>query len=199
MKILITILILSISSSLWSQSENFPYFIDHNEIVSTVDSLKKIRVNKILIVRTELIKLLKIADDSVLSIILWPSDSGRIYLQVISSNSIILPFKANLDPKIFEYQNIEKTFISKSEDILRFVPPLTNLNAIFYISENKSGYYEQSDHHNKSPVTYVPNNSAKEKYRKEWFDLIINALNKVDYSSRKSKYYDRMKELDEQK
>jgi hypothetical protein len=44
----------------------------------------------------------------------------------------------------------------------------------------------------------VPNNSTKEKYRKEWFDLIIKELNKVDYCNRKSKYYNREKELDEQ-
>jgi len=198
MKILITILILSITSTVCSQSEYFPYFIDHNEIVSTVDSLKKSRVKKIVIVRTELIKLVKNTDDSVLSIILWPSDSGRIYLKVISSNFIIFPFKATLDPKIIEYKNIEKTFISKGEDIFHFVPPLTNSNAIFYISENKQGYYEQSDHYNNHPITYVPNNSTKEKYRKEWFDLIIKELNKVDYCNRKSKYYNREKELDEQ-
>jgi hypothetical protein len=86
--------------------------------------------------------------------------------------------------------------MTKDEDVLKFVPPVTNGNSIFYINNNQLGYFEQSDRYNDSPVTYKPKDPIKERYRKEWFNLIIRSLNSVDFKLEKERDYNRYKDLE---
>jgi hypothetical protein len=193
MKYLLTFLLLISLKIANSQTVYFDSVFDLNEINNTIDSLKRNNVNEILIIKTELLKICKLSDDSILIITIWPDKSGAFNFKVISSKAIYKQFKSQLSNNIFKYKYRFNTFTTKDEDVLKFVPPITSGNSIFYISCDKNGYFEQRDRLNKTPVTYVPTNSIKERYRKEWFDLIIKSLNGLNYDLKLDRDYDRYK------
>jgi hypothetical protein len=193
MKYLLTFLLLISLKIANSQTVYFDSVFDLNEINNTIDSLKRNNVNEILIIKTELLRICKLSDDSILTITIWPDQSGAFNFKVISSKAIYKRFKSQMTDNIFKYKYRSDTFTNKDEDVLKFVPPITSGNSIFYISDDKNGYFEQRDRLNKIPVTYVPSNSIKEKYRKEWFDLIIKNLNCITYDLKLDRDYNRYK------
>ena len=195
MKLYITVLLLFVASFSNAQKIHFPYFFDTNEVDLVIDSLQKNNVHEILILRNESLKICSLSPDSILTIIIWSSTSGENYLKVICSDAIFRPIKVSLDERFFNYKNRYKVFVSKEEDVLKFVPPITNNNAIFYISNNKHGYFELNDQFN-SPITYVPKDVTKEKFRKEWYDIIINSLNSITYNLTLEKQHDRYKGME---
>jgi hypothetical protein len=190
---LIFILLISFKVS-YSQSFYFDGLFDYSEINKTIDSLKKKNVKEILIVKTELLKLCNYNDDSVVTLTIWPDANGLFNFRIIGANVIYKQFKCKLQDNVFRYAHRFDTFVSKDEAILKYVPPLTNNNAVFYISSTKSGYFEREDRDHTNPTTYVVSNLTKERYRKEWFTLILSNLNKLNYNLIKEKEYNRFEE-----
>lgn len=75
---------------------------------------------------------------------------------------------------IFDYVNIAKTGVRKTEHDLKFVPPIVCCNAIIYIDYKYNFYFEDDI----IPGTYVPNCNYQ-KYRIEWTRIIKNEIDSI--------------------
>ena len=172
-----------------------PFFEDFVEIEKTIDSLAKGNIKTVIVLKTELSKIKYLSEDSVLNIIIWPADNEQVYIKLISSNAIYRPFKTQLLNNIFKFPYKEKTFITKDECVFKFTPPVTNNNTVFYTSEKVTGYFEQPDSKNQTPITYMPNDKNKESIRKKWFQMILENVNHIEYVLVIERHHDRDKEL----
>jgi hypothetical protein len=182
-----------------SQMPYLPFFFDFSEIKNTVDSLHKNHAREILVLQSQSLKICEIDNDTLINLILWIDNNNSCYVKIITYNAVYYPIKIKLDSEFFKIDKLSKLFISKDEKILMFTPPLTNENAVFFISDRSSGYFEQPDNNNSTPSTYVPNNARKEQLRKDYYTLLKNELSKLDCNSIGYKPYDREKDFEEVK
>jgi len=89
-------------------------------------------------------------------------------------NDTILKTGKITNDSIFLYKNNLQTGVRKTEDKLKFVPPLVCCNIIIYIDSTNSFYFEDQI----IPGTYAPNN-IYQKYRIEWARLIKNEIDSI--------------------
>ena len=193
--ILLLLLFLVRIASSQTITMRLPFFGDFVEIEKTIDSLAKENIKTVIVLKTELSKIKYLSEDSVLNIIIWPADNEQVYIKLISSKAIYRPFKTKLLKNIFNFPDKEKTFITKDERVFKFTPPVTNNNTVFYTSEKMTGYFEQPDSKNQTPITYMPNNKYKESIRKKWFQMILENVNHIEYVLVIERQHDRYKEL----
>jgi len=132
MRLSILVLFLFFTQIVGSQTINISYFYDSHEIESIVDSLRSTKVNQIMIVQTERLRICKDNWNSISTTLIWPADSGYCNIMTLCSNLIFLPFKAKLDHQVLDEKAIKRLMVKKDEDIYKFVPPFTNANAIFF-------------------------------------------------------------------
>ena len=89
-------------------------------------------------------------------------------------NDTILKTGKITNDSIFSYKNNLQTGVRKTEDKLKFVPPLACCNIIIYIDSKNSFYFEDEN----IPATYAPNN-IYQKYRIEWTRIIKNEIDSI--------------------
>jgi hypothetical protein len=164
-------------------------FYDGKVAIPIVDSLINSGCKEVVVIQTEYpFEFVKSAD-SMLTFICW-KDNGVALVKTISSNVIYstVNFKGE---SIFAFHAKGSSLATVEErSSLKFIPPFCNRNALYYFYGVGSGYFELPDIYNSNPVTYVPD-PAKEKTRKEWFNLICRTLYAARFNFNVLNNYDR--------
>lgn len=187
--ILVLLLLLSLNSK--GQKIEVPIFYDSNYICTVVDSLRKLNIGEIIVFQTERkFQYLK-SEDNLLTFICWKRDK-QFYVQIISNLKIYSCVSFHGE-RIFNFKRKLETLVSKDEQTLKFVPPVTTKNAIFYFMKDNSGYFELPDESTKSAMTYYSTNISKEKLRKIWYNEIYQTLLYEKFNFKILNNYDRYK------
>ncbi len=158
------------------------------------DSLLRLNVHEVIVIQSNKeFHNLKSADN-LFTFICWEQNE-KYFVCIVSRDKVYSTVEFNGN-QIFNFSNKKETFVTKNEQTLKFTPPLTNQNVVFYISKSLQGYFEQPDNMNNNPTTYYPTDKTKESLRAEWFSAIYKALNNEDFSLKAKSVYDRDKELE---
>jgi hypothetical protein len=173
-----TVLILTLISTLsfgqGGRKNHLPIFWDKELIEHITDSLLKANANEVIVIYTDKHFMNLSSPDSLITFIIWRQGTEH-FIKAITADNIYKTVMFN-GKGVFFRPDKTKTFVSKSELdalTLKFVPPLTTENALFYYSLKERGYFEQGE-----PVTYSKE-ERKEKLRKKWFDECISLLRQI--------------------
>ncbi len=195
MKKQIAILFTIISTNLcFGQLLHLPIWYDFSYINHTVDSLVNVGTNEIIIFRTEKEIHKIVSEDSIIDCLIW-KNKDSCFIRVLTQDKVF-PIVSFIDKGVFNFKNMTNTFVTQDEQVYQFIPPMTNNNAVFYVSPSKQGYFELPDKLNQSPTTYVPNNQKKEKIRFEWYDLIYQTILEINFNFNKFENYDRYQDFE---
>ena len=189
-----TILLITLTFNLKGQTKNVPIYFDSKIVLSTIDSLLNKGVTEIIVFQTENKFNYMKSKDSLITIICW-KNMDLFQLKFITDNTIYSPINFN-GQQVFSFKEKLNCLVKQDEQTLKFVPPLTNRNAIFYFSSKQKGYFEQSDRQNNNPLTYIPKDKNKERLRTAWYKIIYEAIAKENFNFKARPNYDRYKELE---
>jgi len=134
------------------------------------------------------------SEDSIIDCLIWKNNDS-CFIRVLTQDKVF-PVVGFVDNRIFNFKHKTNTFVTQDELIYKFVAPLTNNNAVFYISPTQQGYYELPDNHNQLPTRYVPNNRKKEKNRFDWYDLIYQTISGINLNVENFENYDRYQDFE---
>lgn len=169
MKIILLILtLISLTAHGQSEKTHLPFSWDKQLINEVTDSLLKANTDEIIVIYTD-----KSFDniksyDSLITFIIW-RQGNQHFLKAITADKAYRKIKVK-GQGIFSMTNKHQTFVSPDELTLKFTPPLTSENSLFFLSSKRTGYFEQD-----KPVTYVAN-TDKDKLREKWFNECLSVI-----------------------
>lgn len=166
--ILLILTVISLTVHGQSEETHLPLFWDKELIHEITDSLLKAHADEIIVIYTD-----KSLDniksyDSLITFIIWRQDNQH-FLKAITADKVYKKIKVK-GQGIFSMTNKYQTFVSPDELTLKFTPPITSENSLFYLSSKQTGYFEQD-----KPVTYVAN-TDKDKLREKWFNECLSVI-----------------------
>ena len=140
-RIINTILFVAMTFFCKGQTQNLPIYIDFNVIISMTDSLLRLNVHEVIVIQSNKeFHNLKSADN-LFTFICWEQNE-KYFVCIVSRDKVYSTVEFNGN-QIFNFSNKKETFVTKNEQTLKFTPPLTNQNVVFYISKSLQGYLEQ--------------------------------------------------------
>jgi hypothetical protein len=179
-----------ISSRLYSQQQyNVTTFADRTIVEKIVDSLLNHNVKEVIALQSD--SIFKLNDsckdlDNFFTVIIWETEK-KTNLIIISCDKIFEKIEINVSGLI-GYKKKSLTRVRKSEQVLKFIPPITDGRAIFYYTRTNSFYFEIPSHGD--PTTYV-SDSTLIPYREEWYKQIYDKIHGIKIQDLPYKTYDR--------
>lgn len=178
--ILLILTVISLAVHGQSEKTHLPLFWDKELIHEVTDSLLRAHAEEIIVIYTD-----KSFDniksyDSLITFIIWRQDN-QYFLKAITADKVYKKVKVK-GKEIFSMTNKRQTFVNPYELTLKFTPPLTSQNSLFYLSSKQTGYFEQDN-----PVTYVAN-ADKDKVREKWFNECLSVIGQTKHLEIESTY-----------